>query len=327
VRWWDRKRDGEALIKRLNAERRILVELILKEVRKLPSADQDIRVVRETFVVYRYAPELNAWRARRNRYRNIFWRAGLRISEALSLTESDLDAIRGSVLVRCGKRGKRREVRMDFWAWQQLNNWLEIRVAMRVGALLCVIDGLTAGRPWSPPSGRPPLHAHRVAIPGANPLPTCRDPWHSCHITRISNMPTSGSPASTCKESTAAKSSTLSIGGQRRCFPPAPDSDNGGRPKQQVRAGPSSWTKDRPSAQPVTRGVAPSRAGTKLRSMGDTLSAQERRRAERDAPTRSDDDRTVLIGMNRPATPAELRAFVAREQARIRAEREHASAG
>ncbi len=33
----------------------------------------------------------------------VLWRAGLRISEALALTESDLDAGRGAVLVRHGK--------------------------------------------------------------------------------------------------------------------------------------------------------------------------------------------------------------------------------
>jgi site-specific recombinase XerD len=32
----------------------------------------------------------------------VLWRAGLRISEALALTESDLDAARGAVLVRHG---------------------------------------------------------------------------------------------------------------------------------------------------------------------------------------------------------------------------------
>jgi predicted metal-dependent hydrolase len=51
------------------------------------------------------------------------------------------------------------------------------------------------------------------------------------------------------------------------------------------------------------------------------LTAQERGRVERVAAARSADDRTVLVGMKRPATPAELRAFVDREQARIRAER------
>jgi hypothetical protein len=49
--------------------------------------------------------------------------------------------------------------------------------------------------------------------------------------------------------------------------------------------------------------------------------AAERRRAERDAPARTPDDRTVLVGMKRPATAAELRAFVAREESRIRTER------
>src|ERR1700726_3761346 len=44
----------------------------------------------------------------------LLWRAGLRISEALALQESDLDRSRGAVLVRGGKR---REVGMDRWAW------------------------------------------------------------------------------------------------------------------------------------------------------------------------------------------------------------------
>jgi site-specific recombinase XerD len=40
----------------------------------------------------------------------VLWRAGLRISEALMLTEADLEPRRGSLLVRQGKGGKRREV-------------------------------------------------------------------------------------------------------------------------------------------------------------------------------------------------------------------------
>src|SRR6202011_6126594 len=43
----------------------------------------------------------------------VLWRAGLRISEALALTESGLDRVRGAVAVRQGKGGKRREVGMD----------------------------------------------------------------------------------------------------------------------------------------------------------------------------------------------------------------------
>jgi site-specific recombinase XerD len=87
----------------------------------------------------------------------LLWRAGLRVSEALSLAESDLDPVRGSVLVRHGKGGERREVGMDRWAWQHLNAWLEIRIGLRVGALLCVIDGPTQGRPWSPTAARATL--------------------------------------------------------------------------------------------------------------------------------------------------------------------------
>jgi integrase len=88
----------------------------------------------------------------------VLWRAGLRISEALALTESDLDPGRGSVLVRRGKGGKRREVGMDRWAWEQLAPWLAIRPSMPVGALFCVLRGPTRGRPRSPAGVRVQLH-------------------------------------------------------------------------------------------------------------------------------------------------------------------------
>jgi site-specific recombinase XerD len=48
----------------------------------------------------------------------VLWRAGLRFSEALALSEPDLDAHRSAVLVRRGKGGRRREVGMDAWAWE-----------------------------------------------------------------------------------------------------------------------------------------------------------------------------------------------------------------
>jgi site-specific recombinase XerC len=88
----------------------------------------------------------------------LLWRAGLRISEALGLQESDLDASRGAVLVRRGKGGRRREVGMDRWAWGQLDAWLEIRRELPIGALLCVIHGPTAGRRWEASAARKQLH-------------------------------------------------------------------------------------------------------------------------------------------------------------------------
>jgi integrase/recombinase XerD len=46
---------------------------------------------------------------------------------------------------------------MDPWGWQHLETWRAIRVQMRVGALLCVIDGPTQGRPWSATAARATL--------------------------------------------------------------------------------------------------------------------------------------------------------------------------
>jgi site-specific recombinase XerD len=79
----------------------------------------------------------------------VLWRAGLRISEALALTESDLDRDRGAILVRRGKGGKRREVGMDRWAWEQLEPWLTYRATLPVGPLFCILRGATRGRPCS----------------------------------------------------------------------------------------------------------------------------------------------------------------------------------
>src|SRR5204862_1108956 len=73
----------------------------------------------------------------------ILWRAGLRIQEALALAEADLDHRRGALLVRRGKGGRRREVGMDDWAWEQLEPWLQARVELPVGPLFCVVTGPT----------------------------------------------------------------------------------------------------------------------------------------------------------------------------------------
>jgi site-specific recombinase XerD len=113
----------------------------------------------------------------------VLWRAGLRISEARALAEPDLDPRRGAVLVRRGNGGRRREIGMDDWAWEQLQPWLTARVNFPVGPLFCIITGPTRGRQWSISAARAQLrdtaaiagvgrrftphqlrHAHAVAL-------------------------------------------------------------------------------------------------------------------------------------------------------------------
>jgi site-specific recombinase XerD len=88
----------------------------------------------------------------------VLWRAGLRISEALAVAESDLDPSRGAILVRHGKGGRRREVGMDRWAWEQLDPWLNLRARLLIGALFCVLRGPTRGRLCSAAGARVQLH-------------------------------------------------------------------------------------------------------------------------------------------------------------------------
>jgi integrase len=80
----------------------------------------------------------------------VLWRAGLRISEALALNETDLDRDRGALLVRHGKGDKRREVGTDRWAWSHPEPWLELRPTLPVGRLFCVLRGPTRGSPCAP---------------------------------------------------------------------------------------------------------------------------------------------------------------------------------
>ena len=87
----------------------------------------------------------------------VLWRGGLRISEALALTEADIDKRRGALLIRHGKGDRRREVGMDDWGFEHLDAWLEHRVRMPVGPLFSVIDGATCGRPWAATAARAEL--------------------------------------------------------------------------------------------------------------------------------------------------------------------------
>jgi integrase len=117
--------------------------------------------VEEIIAVMRTAGD--AAHGRTTRLIVIMWRAGLRIQEALALSEGDLDHRRGSLLVRRGKGERRREVGMDAWAWEQLQPWLELRRELPVGPLLCVINGATRGRHWSPAAARAELRRTAAA--------------------------------------------------------------------------------------------------------------------------------------------------------------------
>ena len=66
-----------------------------------PTVDEVIAVTRHARQA-RYGSRLNGLIV-------VLWRAGLRISEALPLAETDLDDRRGSILIRHGKNDRRRE--------------------------------------------------------------------------------------------------------------------------------------------------------------------------------------------------------------------------
>lgn len=71
----------------------------------------------------------------------LLYRTGLRISEALDLTISDVDFVNHAVSVLRGKGGKRRTVGMDGFAEEAMKRWLEVRKA-RIGApVFCTRDG------------------------------------------------------------------------------------------------------------------------------------------------------------------------------------------
>ena len=138
----------------------------------------------------------------------VLWRGGLRIQEALALAEPDLDPRRGSLLVRNGKGGRRREIGMDAWGWEQLRPWLTSRRDLPVGPLFCVIDGPTRGRPWSSAG-----HARRASSarqPGRTATPVRATPCTSWGCAR------GGANSSPVLIWRAASSSCLDRG-SRRC--------------------------------------------------------------------------------------------------------------
>src|SRR6266536_91579 len=155
----------------------------------------DPPTVEEIVAVMRHAAaNRHGWRLRAMIV--VLWRAGLRVQEALALAEHDLDPRRGSVLVRNGKGGRRREVGMDEWGWEHLRPWLSAPAELPVGPLFCIIDGPTRGDRGQAPQSAP-SSAGSLLRRGSDAAP----PRTS------SGTPTSARRRSTSKESTPRRSS------------------------------------------------------------------------------------------------------------------------
>lgn len=79
-----------------------------------PTVDEIVAVMRQARQA-RYGARPNP-----NRLIVVLWRAELRIHEALSLIESDLDPRRRSILIKHGKGDRRRELGIDASAWSAI---------------------------------------------------------------------------------------------------------------------------------------------------------------------------------------------------------------
>jgi integrase len=161
----------------------------------------------------------------------VLWRAGLRIHEALALAEADLDHRRGSLLVRHGKGGRRREVGMDEWAWDQLQPWIATRLELPVRSSASSTaprwGGLGRARPPAQTCAvrqRPPAYGdglRRISCATRTrsrwPTKACR--WSSSSASSVTA--TSASRRSTSKGSTTPRSSRPSTPAERPWFPSA----------------------------------------------------------------------------------------------------------
>ena len=158
----------------------------------------------------------------------VLWRAGLRVSEALALAESDLDRVRGAIQVRHGKGGRRREVGMDRWAWEAARSLAQlfVRACRSARCSACCAARLADGRAQQPgsvfscatPRSRPGCVGGWPRISsGMLTLSRCRARvcrWSSS--SGSSGMPTSGSRPCTCVASITPRSCTPSTSAQRR---------------------------------------------------------------------------------------------------------------
>jgi hypothetical protein len=88
--------------------------------------------------------------------------------------------------VRRGKGGRRREVGMDTWGWDELQSWLELRVGLPVGPLFCVLNGRTRGRQCSTAAARAELRRRRSSsFSASSGTATSASPWSDAHAVEM----------------------------------------------------------------------------------------------------------------------------------------------
>jgi integrase len=111
----------------------------------------------------------------------VLWRGGLRIQEALALGERDLDPRRGSLLLRSGKGGRRHEIGMDAWGWEQLRRGWMPASSCRSGRCSALSTARPAGgrgraptRASSSAARRPRGHPATLRAAPATPRPRRR---------------------------------------------------------------------------------------------------------------------------------------------------------
>lgn len=178
-----------------------------------------------------------------------------------------------------------------------------------VGALLCVLAGLTGGRPWPATAARGTLPSRRVRR-RPPPLRSAPAPPRACRRDGSRGRTTGRHPAATwarnlgitsiyLEGSTAARSSTQCTTARRRCYRRALDSDDGPRDRG-ADEGVRTHAESRSGTTPCRRyaaGFSASRSSSAISSVGFSPRAAGRRCSRRaSSPSMLTTIRTFALG-------------------------------
>ena len=146
-------------------------------------------------VMRQVAEERHGWRLRGLIV--VLWRGGLRVHEALALGEPDLDPHRGSLLVRHGKGGRRREIGMDAWGWSSSRPGSRHALSCQSGRSSASSTAQLAGGPGQA----------RLSAPGSAGSPSRRESRRRFAHTNSATPTRSNSPARASRSTSSNDSS------------------------------------------------------------------------------------------------------------------------